>query len=177
MITWQQLLSRPHDETATDYGPNSRVVFNAFDVLASTAWFENIGAPLDAPALVFGSWNEAVQGVRFSEYGPNGHLLKPSEACIAIIESEQHRPWWKLARNDVYDHFGTSECISETWEKPLQDFVHEYVYEFISFLLAEIIGAPAVECCYFREMLAWFHAGRFPAGWDGDWPDGRWRIF
>jgi hypothetical protein len=44
-------------------------------------------------------------------------------------------------------------------------------------LLAEIIGSPEAECTYFREQLPWFHAGRFPCGWDGDWPSGRMRVY
>ena len=29
----------------------------------------------------------------------------------------------------------------------------------------------------FREQLAWFQVGRFPCGWDGDWPNGRMRVY
>ena len=57
------------------------------------------------------------------------------------------------------------------------DLLFEYLYEFISMLLVEIIASPEAECTYFREQLPWFHAGRFPCGWEGDWPNGRMRVF
>jgi hypothetical protein len=58
-----------------------------------------------------------------------------------------------------------------------RDNVYEYLYEFVSMLLAEIIASPEAECTYFREQLPWFHAGHFPCGWDGDWPHGHMRVY
>ena len=182
MRAWQQLLGERWEGVQDEYGPHSQAVVSAFEALRGISWFNHVGEalPPEVDGEFVSSWDAAIGALRRNEggvYGPNGHLLAPSERCIAIIESARYRPWWIKARDAAYEAFGTSEALDPAWDQGRSNFVSEYVYEFVSFLLAEIIGADEVGSTYFRELLAWFEAGRFPAGWVGAWPAGRRRVF
>jgi len=126
------------------------------------------------------SWKAALAPLQTRNdprYGPNSHLLAPSLACIQIIESSAYGPLWQRAREDAFDYYSVRPYLPPALPEAARDFLDEYVYEFVSFLLAEIIGAGQIETTYFREMLAWFHAGYFPYGWEGAWPKGQRRVY
>jgi hypothetical protein len=180
MRTWQQILNQTWEGVRDEYGNHSQQVVSAFEVLAEIRWFRHVGEGVEAGITVdrASDWTDAIAPLRGNRsYGPNGHLLTASELCVRVIEDERYRDAWRRARKDVGEYFGTSSVIRAHWPEEQQSFVEEYVYEFVSFLLSEIVGADAVGSTYFREMLTWFDAGHFPAGWTGPWPDGRWRIY
>jgi hypothetical protein len=156
MRTWESLLGKSWQDDGNVYGPQGQAVISAFVALSETPWFTRVGSALlpGDNVVAVTSWEQAITGVSdMAQYGPNGHLLIPSEMAIEIIESPKYKDWWAKARDDVYDYFGTYDCIDEAWEQKQQDFVHEYVYEFVSFLFAEIIGGAEIRSTYFRQML------------------------
>ena len=183
MKQWQELLLGIEWEDVEDeYGPNTHAVVSAFEVFAQMKLFRRVGKSLPKNSSVFAvhSWEEAIAPLIAEDreiYGPNGHLSKPSQICIEVIESERYHDWWQRAAGDAFDYYNIMGFIPKTLEPFQQDFVYEYVYEFVSFLLAEIVGAEVVDTTYFREMLSWFHTGRFPCGWVGEWPDGHMRVY
>jgi hypothetical protein len=119
------------------------------------------------------------------KYGPNGHLIEPVARVRRIMSAPREYAWWQQARHDAVDFGGYTGYVPPWMEKKsltarsrtYDEAVCEYLYEFISWLLAEIIGGEQVGSTYFREQLEWFHAGHFPSGWEGVWPAGRMRVF
>ena len=158
-------------------------MFSGIDILAETKWLEQVGLPVveDTAIVVVRSWDEALAPLTAGDYeiyGPNGHLEKPSQRCIDALESDEHlKTWWEKARSDVNEYYDHTAFIPNDLSSAQQEFIYEYIYEFVSFLLAEIIAAPTVETSYFREMLPWFYAGHFPCGWVGQWPEGHMRVY
>ena len=178
METWQTLLAGEWEDVDDEYGPESQAVTSAIQTLADVPWLKSVGVECAGNVVAVGSWDDAIELlVDSAAYGPNGHLLTPSQRCIEIIESDTYRSWWQQARSDAAEYLGISACIDRSWPRDRQDFVYEYIYEFVSFLLAEVIGSASVGSTYFREMLEQFQAGHFPAGWQGDWPVGRMRVY
>ncbi len=149
-------------------------------MLGEIKWFRRAGAPKPGNVAAVPSWEAALaplQTRNAPRYGPNGHLLPPSLACIEVVESSVYGPLWQRAREDAFDYCNVGPYLPQALPEVARDFLDEYVYEFVSFLLAEIIGAEQLQTAYFREMLAWFHAGYFPCGWEGAWPEGRRRVY
>ncbi len=180
MKDWQTLLGDEWEDVDANYGPQTQVVVSALEVLGETAWFQRVGAPKLGNIAAVLTWEAALAPLQTRNdprYGPNGHLLAPSLACIEIIEASAYRPLWQRAREDAFDYCSVSPYLPQALPEVARDFLDEYVYEFVSFLLAEILGAVQLETTYFREMLAWFHAGYFPCGWEGAWPEGQRRVY
>ena len=186
-MPWTELLSRRVSNIKEVYGPNSRQVIAAFSVLSETPWLDQVGEAWlehfdglpDADGLiVVHSWNEALtifdDGLR---YNINGLLQAPCDRTDdALSLFPERTTWWQSARNDVKRYIALSG-IPDALPQERQDLLFEHLYEYVSMLLVEIIASPEAACTYFREQLTWFHAGRFPCGWDGDWPSGRMRVF
>jgi len=183
MKHWKELLLGVKWEGVEDeYGPNSRAVVSAFDVLSKMRFFRHVGKPIPKKAQVVAvhSWEDAIAPLIAKDgdmYGPNGHLSHPSQKCIEVIESDHYHDWWQKAANESFDYCSIMGFIPKMLDPSQHDFVYEYVYEFVSFLLAEIVCADIVETTHFREMLSWFHAGHFPCGWVSDWPAGCMRVY
>lgn len=184
---WTDLLSRRVSNIKEAYGPNSRDVIGAFSALSEMPWLERAGEPWSEPVdgrqddgrvIVVHSWSEAL--VIFGDnlrYNVNGLLQAPCDrADEALAGLPERRRWWQGAREDVKRYISLSG-IPDSLPQEQQDLLFEHLYEFVSMLLVEIIASPEAECSYFREQLSWFHAGRFPCGWEGDWPSGRMRVF
>jgi hypothetical protein len=184
---WTDLLSRRITNIKEAYGPNSRAVNAAFGALSEASWLEHVGEPWlervgEYPdgdrVVVVRSWDEAL--TIFDEdprYNINGLLQAPCDRVDDVLSRlPERRGWWESARNDVKRYIALSG-IPDFLPQERQDLLFEHLYEFVSMLLVEIIAAPEAGCTYFREQLPWFHAGHFPCGWDGDWPNGRMRVY
>jgi len=190
---WTILLSKRFRNVHEEYGPNSQVVASALVVLDKTQWLQRVGEPWleyageslnDNRVTIVRSWEEAL--TIFSkdhpyderQYNINGILKAPCSRVDPIFERLPEREeWWQKAREDAKRYTALCSWIPDSLSQEHQDLVFENLYEFVSMLLAEIITSPDVECTYFREQLPWFHAGHFPCGWDGDWPNGNMRIY
>ena len=175
---WPDLLARRFRDTGDQYGPNSQVVTSAFSALSEIPWLTHVGEPLEDDRItVVRSWDEALKIFDDNQYNLNGVLqaayLPTEEILHKMPEGDS---WWQSARTDVEKYVAYSG-IPDSLPQEKQDLLFEHLWEFVSMLLVEIIAAPEAQCTYFREQLAWFHAGRFPCGWDGAWPGGRMRVF
>lgn len=165
-----------------EYGPHGGDLMRVFTWLDETPWLEHVGSALARRADVafVADWETALaplMAAGLEAYGPNGHLFEPSQRCIDVIESETWREYWERAREDVAPFINFSPYIPRTLNSEQRDVLWEYVYEYISFLLAECIAPEVVDMHYFRDMLGWFKAGHFPCGWEGVWPRGRMRVY
>ena len=186
LIPWTELLSKRWNDVREEYGPNSQAVAGALMTLDKTRWLEQVGLPwqehvvdrLDDVTIVQ-SWDEAL--VIFGEdlrYNANGVLEAPCARVDPILERyPERKAWWQKAREEAKRYTVLRGWAPQTLAREQRDLIFEYLYEFVSMLLSEIIASPEAECAYFREQLPWFHAGHFPCGWEGDWPSGRMRVF
>ena len=176
---WTDLLSHRFSDVNEEYGPNSHVVVSALEALDETPWLEHVGGPLDESRVsVVRSWDDALTIFnKDRRYNINGLL---EEACSRVDDVFERFPerdvWWQQAREEA-KRYTLLGGIPKARPREDRDRMFEHLYEFVSMLLAEIIASPEAECTYFREQLAWFHAGRFPCGWEGDWPSGRMRVY
>lgn len=181
---WTDLLAKEFRNVGNEYGPNSQVVASALAVLNRTQWLEHAGEPLENDRVtVVRSWDDALQMLnrdlrsRDHRYNANGLLEEP---CARIDEVFARIPerdaWWQKAREEA-KRYTLLGGVPQSRPRDDRDRMFEHLYEFVSMLLAEIIASPEAECTYFREQLAWFQTGRFPCGWDGDWPNGRMRVY
>ena len=175
---WTKLLSRRFRDVTDQYGPHTHAVFCVFAMLDKITWFKSVGQPvIDSGIAIVRSWDEALTIFTEARYNCNGVLQAACDRVDPIFEQIPEREaWWQKAREDVKPYtalYGWPKSLS----REHKDLMFENLYEFISMLLAEIIGSPEANCTYFREQLSWFHAGHFPCGWEGDWPNGRMRVF
>jgi hypothetical protein len=186
LTPWNELLSRTSRNVQDEYGPNSQMVAGAFMALDKTRWLEQVGLPWqervgDSPTniAIVRTWDEALTIFRDDlKYNANGVLEAPCSRIDPLIDSvPERKAWWRKARDDANRYTALSPWIPDTLSQEYQDLLYENLWEYISMLLVEIIVVPAGDCTYFREQLPWFCAGHFPCGWEGDWPDGRMRVF
>lgn len=178
--TWTDLLSQRFSNVHEEYGPNSQMVASALVVLDNTRWLKRVGEPLGGDGvMIVRSWDEAL--TIFDEdfrYNANGILDAPcSRVDPLFTRFPEREAWWQKAREDAKRCTALYSWVPTSLSQEHQDLLFENLWEFVSMLLAEIIASPEAECTYFREQLPWFHAGHFPCGWEGDWPNGRMRVF
>jgi hypothetical protein len=180
MQTWQELLGRQWEDVHDEYGPHSQAVVSAFDVLAQTRWFSRVGKRMrGSTATMVHSWQEALSifEVDTGDYDISGHLNKPARLCDQVMNSSPYRDWWERAVSDSGDYYSYAAAIPASLNESWKDWLDNYLYQYVSYLLAEIVGADIVPSTYFREMLPWFREGHFPCGWVGNWPAGHIRTF
>lgn len=179
MKSWQTLLAG--GDGADDlYGPHGGAVMKACEALGRARWLQKVGRPLKEPGLVpVHSWEEALAVFETAEesYEISGHLRKPAQRCHEAVDREPERGWWEAAVATASEYATYDLAMPDELDDSWQDWLDNYLYQYVSYLMAEIIGADAVGSTYFRELLPWFYAGRFPCGWVGDWPAGKPRLF
>jgi hypothetical protein len=190
---WTVLLSKRFRNVHEEYGPNSQVVASALEALDETRWFERVGEPWLEPVgdtlndngvMVVRSWEEALaifsRDRPYNErpYNVNGILKAACSRVDPIFEELPEREdWWQKAREEAKRYTVLSGWAPKFLAQERRNLLFEHLWEYVSMLLAEIIASPEAECTYFREQLPWFHAGHFPCGWDGDWPNGHMRVY
>jgi hypothetical protein len=184
---WTALLSQHFRNVNNEYGPNSQAVASAFASFNDTPWLESVGESWlervedlssHDRVIVVNSWDEALTIFdEDSKYNVNGLLQAPCSRVVDVITRDPERKsWWQNAREEAKRYVVLSG-IPDSLPQDKQDLLFEHLYEFVSLLLVEIIASPEANCTYFREQFAWFQAGHFPCGWDGDWPNGRMRVY
>jgi hypothetical protein len=184
---WAVLLSRRFRNVDEEYGPQSQTVASALSVLDKTEWLqhvgepwlERVGEPMTTGVTVVRSWEEALTIFgKDRRYNANGILEMPCERVDGVLARFPEREaWWQKAREEAKKYTALYSWIPDSLTEEHQELLFENLYEFVSMLLAEIIASPEAGCAYFREQLAWFHAGHLPCGWDGDWPNGLMRVY
>jgi hypothetical protein len=186
LTPWTELLSKHWSNVTDEYGPHTQAVASALMALDKTKWLGQVGLPwqqrvVDRPddVTIVRSWEVAL--TIFGEdlrYNANGVLEAPCARVDAVLERyPERKAWWQKAREEAKRYTVLRGWAPQTLTREQRDLIFEYLFEFVSMLLAEIIASPEAESTYFREQLCWFHAGHLPCGWDGDWPMGKMRVF
>jgi len=184
MEDWRQLLGEEAGEVehGGEYGPNTAAVMRAFAALGETEWLEAAGEELEDgndKVVRVKTWDEVFAEFESDEgkYESSGHLLEPALRCQAVMQSDKYRAHFEKAVEDSGEYYSQMPYIPDDLEDWQQSWLEEYLYQYVSYLLAELVGAEDAGTTYFRELLPWFRAGRLPCGWDGVWPAGRLRVF
>jgi len=187
-VPWPELLSRRFMNVNDEYGPNSQVVVSALMALRDIRWLQRVGEPWLEPGLeieplggvtVVKSWDASLTIFNdFPRYNINGVLQAPCDRIDPIfVRLPERQTWWEKAREEAKRYTMLTGWAPKSLDQEHRELLFENLWEYVSMLLAEIIASPEAECTYFREQLTWFHAGHLPCGWDGDWPNGRMRVF
>lgn len=181
LIAWKELLAfEEFDDVTDEYGPHTQAVVNGFETLDTISWFSAAGSEPPPGTDVEGvnTWGDALGHLTSSDqYGPHGHPVGPMEALEDVRDADEIQDWLDAAFAAVEEFVDYENYIPSYLEKPDRLFLREHLREFVEGLLIEIVAADMTDCTYFRECLSWFEAGHFPCGWDGEWPDGRLRVF
>lgn len=179
---WTELLSHRFADVGDEYGPNSHEIVCALEAFDEIKWLARAGEPLeDGRVVVARSWEDALRILHAElgngRYNVMGLLQAPCTRIAKVYEQFPERDLlWKAAREEA-KRYTLLGGVPKSRPREDRDLMYEHLYEYVSMLLAEIIASPEAGCTYFREQLEWFHAGRFPCGWEGDWPVGRMRVF
>jgi len=178
--SWQDLL--PGDVefegvSEDDFGPRSHIVMSACKALLETPWFAHVGEPLpNATVVIVKSWEEALDWIDEHHVDGNGHPPNLGTRLKAMLDANPHEDaWWRKAADELCQRFGYKPPKGRSMYQ--EGCFGDYMIDFAWWLAAEIIFDDRAGSTYFRELLAWFHAGRFPCGWEGDWPIGKLRVF
>ncbi len=180
MKTWQELLGQTWEDTGEEYGPNGQKVLSAFDVFAEMELLTAVGSPLTDPSVAaVSSWREALTILDdpTGKYDLHGHLVAAAAKLLPVHTTAPERQWWERAVADAGEYCNIFPYLPESLDEDTRERLYGYLYDYTSLLLAEIIGGDAVGLTYFREQLPWYLAGRFPCGWEGNWPAGRPRVY
>ena len=166
METWQDLLGAKHPKSSQEFGPETAAALNAYAVLSNTEWLTRVGMTISVPSIIqVSSWDEAFAEFEgdAKHYDWAGQLLQPSMLIQEALTAADRRQWWERAVSESYDYYAIEPYLTAL-SADRSSWLSEYLYQYISNLLAEIVCANALECTYFRELLPWFHHGHFPCG-------------
>ncbi len=179
IMTWQELLVPVDVGRADVLGPYTQEFVSATVALHDAAWFAHAGEPLgDHGVERVTGWEAALRVFREpKEIYWEGHLATPMWLVVETLDKHPDRREWVTRANraalmKVNVHGHTPRAIAVLDGMLLGDHVHEY----FELLLGEIALQDILGCTYFRQQLEWWHAGRFPCGWVGDWPAGKMRV-
>lgn len=148
--------------------------------LESADWFAHVGEPHDDAVRVVSSWREAVESCSTLDW-ENLCLEASNQLRMRVLERDrQMYARWNAIVADVRPATGelvkrkTAHWVEkEGLPKAFVDCVHwDMLGVAVEAELAEIVR-PA----FFASQAYWYTVGRFPCGWDGDFPAGRLVIY
>jgi hypothetical protein len=178
MKSWQELLGDTWEDITDQFGPRSQALWSAVEVLSNTQWFSRVGKPLRGVDIErASSWSAALELFENTTHDVKGHLAAPVERIWHVTRDKRYSGWWLRAREAADENCNYAGFIPKTLPQESQDLLWEHLYTYLSLLLAEVIAGDDLGCTYFREQLAFYAKGHFPCGWNGDWPNGRHRVF
>ena len=180
---WSELLAYEKFPSYKDeYGPYTQQIVNCFESIDCISWFRFSGADMINPEYEVenvSTWVAAVAPLMTTPetYDVNGHLKAPSEELDPWRRKRTTGKFYRSAAKDVQKHVDFMKYLPRFLERPDKDFLRLHIEAFIDGLLLEIIVQDEVESTYFRELLSWYDAGHFPCGWEGEYPEGKQRVF
>lgn len=183
VIGWDELLEFEEFHDFTDeYGDYTQEIVNCFETLDTVSWFQYAGsdAPAEFDVTNITTWGDAIAPIidrRNKKYDVTGHLKDPVAELDPWRRKRNTGKDYRAAAKDVVHFVDYHKYVPAFLEKPEREFLLAHIGAFVDNLLVEVISQEFVESTHFRELLSWFEAGFFPCGWEGQWPDGRLRVF
>jgi hypothetical protein len=179
MKSWQQLLAH-YKRTSEDlFGPFTLEVGSAIVALQDATWFAHVGESLPLGVATVTSWDEALAIFEdYPRYSSKGHMSAAELAVIEALDANPDRiPWVGDAYDMARDTVDVSAFVPKSLPLEARIDIADHVHWYFRCVISEIIVQDATTCVFFREQLAWWHAGHVPCGWEGEWPEGKHRVY
>lgn len=145
--------------------------------LSSTAWFSNIGTAVpDSRYALVGSSVEALKLAEAKDWERHKTRLN-GELCRA--HRQRYRKW-----NDLIDEIAplVSAAVTSTLSKvsskgiPANDLRELIQFDAVMWLM-EVEFSDVVCIQFFSDLMSVYCDGRFPCGWEGSYPVGRFVVW
>ena len=180
---WSELLAyEKFPSYKEEYGPQTQQIVNAFESIDCISWFRFSGADAlseDYEVENVSTWVAAITPMMAGapQYNANGHLIGPCEELDPWRRKRASGKYYRAAMKDVQKYIDFMNYLPRFLERPDRDFLRLHIEAFIDGLILEIIVQDDVESTYFRDLLSWYDAGHLPCGWEGEYPEGKRRVF
>ncbi|MBV1830229.1 hypothetical protein HNW77_04570 [Komagataeibacter sp. AV436] len=148
--------------------------------LDGVVWFRSVGQGENSKIILLSSWAEALESCQ-SVTWKNVCLEAANQYRERLLERniERYRKWNEIVR-EVEPY--AEELVKKKTKEVVQN--NNLPESFIRRVNFNIVGL-CMECEYadlyppgFSAGLAyWYMDGHFPCGWDGDFPEGKLKIF
>lgn len=150
------------------------------DELEKAHWFSAVGLDDTSAAIVLSSWDEAVQHCSSIEW-ENLTLEAANQLHLRILERSKVRfnNWndvveaVKPAATDLVDRMTRDVVARFSLPKVFVDTVRWDVLH----LCMEAEYADICPPGFFASQAYWYKRGRFPCGWEGEFPEGKLIIY
>ncbi|MBK7823506.1 MAG: hypothetical protein IPJ61_21200 [Tessaracoccus sp.] len=186
MKSWKDLLGvvRSVEENPEQFGPHTKELLSLAVIMQRTSWYSSVKKPssLDDTVARVTSWDEALTILEDRDevrYSVHGSIVAPCDIVENALHREpQRHQWWMAFRAWSRSAFTIDSPPEDpSWGLDKFALVLDYPVDVIEHASKEILVSDLVDCTYFREHFQWFAYGYFPCGWEGDWPDGKLRVY
>lgn len=169
------------------FGPNHAAVDSFLDELRGFPWYSRLGQPHPEDRRLVRVGFEFVAAGHEDPYAAWGDAMPRAEAEIERLVFDHRRlsEFQAVGAEIASGVYGTlpDELLVDL-ERRHGDLVDEtglYPSEMIESPVRLLCGAAreamladlAPNLAFFRPLMAWFGAGHWPCGWEGEWPAGR----
>ncbi|WP_223652619.1 hypothetical protein [Hymenobacter psoromatis] len=149
---------------------------DAFHIIERADWFSAVGQPREGPFIILQSWDEAIEQCGSDEW--DALTLEAANRygeAVLRRDIERYRQWNTVAAD-------VRQVVLPLVERRIRP-------------LCAALGLPAiVESCirwdlihfgiecefaevfppgFFADQIYWYTQGRFPCGWQGEFPEGK----
>lgn len=148
--------------------------------LAAAAWFSQVGQQNVKDAIVVSSWAEALGRCSSPEWedftleAQNQITMSLSDCCRA-----RYQEWNNIVRKVKIIAI---PMVNEKTKPAVEQ--HKLPEGFVTQVHWDIVGiameaeySDVVEPGLYPQLAKWYLAGRFPCGWQGEFPEGKMIIF
>lgn len=148
--------------------------------LAIADWFAEVGKQNVENAIVISSWREAIEKCT-SHWWKEFTLEAQNQISIFLVNNnrERFRQWNNVTQEIKHISIPMvqkkiGEIVKEN-QLP-KSFVDRVQWD-ILFIVVEAEYSDIIEPGLYDQLAKWYLAGRFPCGWQGEFPKGQIVIF
>jgi hypothetical protein len=149
--------------------------------LRKVRWFRHVGRADTSKAMVLGSWESAVLSATSLEW-ENLCLEAANRYRMRLLERDRERfGRWNTVVEEVKPHsealveekLWASDCADTAILEALRDTVRWDILH----LCMEAEYADVYPPGFYASQAYWYQRGRFPCGWQRDFPEGKLVIY
>lgn len=148
--------------------------------LAAANWFSEVGKQNVEDAIVVSSWAKAVERCSSPEW-ESLTLEARNQITVALFKCcrERSREWNNHAREvkTIAIPIVNEKTKSVVERYNLPESFMDQVHWDIVMIAMEAEHNDVVEPGLYSQLASWYLAGRFPCGWQGEFPEGKMIIF
>ncbi len=153
---------------------------DAFDRIEQADWFSAVGQPREGPFIILQSWEAASEQCGSDEW--DALTLEAANRYREAIDRRDHErlQQWNMVADDVrqvvlplVERRVRSLCAALGLPPIVESCIR---WDLIHFGL-ECEFADVFPPGFFAAQVYWYLQGRFPCGWEGEFPAGRLVLF